>query len=162
MKRLLPFPVLSTALAASWLLLVGELSAAHLLLAAVLGITIPLLAADFLDHLPRVISTGAALRLFMVVLWDIVIANIVVTRLVLGPTGRLQPVFARVPLKLSNPQSMALLASIVTMTPGTVSAVIDTEYRTLLIHALDCSDPEKLVSDIKQRYEKALLETFGC
>lgn len=162
MKRLLPFPVLSAALVASWMLLVGELSAAHLLLAIFLGIVIPLLTADFLDHLPRVASAGAAIRLTLLVLWDIVVANIAVSRLVLGPTGRLQPVFVKVPLTLSNPQSTALLASIVTMTPGTVSAVLDTDNRCLLVHALDCTDPDKLVREIKQRYEKALLETFGC
>ena len=162
MKRWLPFPVLSAALAVGWLLLTSELSLAHVLLAAILGIIIPLVTADFLGHLPRIISAKAALRLFFLVLWDIVIANIAVSRLVLGPTGKLAPVFIRVPLALSNPQSTSLLASIITTTPGTVSAVIDAENRILLVHALDCTNPDQLIADIKRRYEQPLLEIFGC
>jgi multicomponent K+:H+ antiporter subunit E len=162
MKRWLPFPALSLALAASWLLLTSELSLAHALLAVALGIIIPLLVADFLGHLPRIVSVPAALHLFLLVLRDIVVANIAVARLVLGPTGKLEPVFVRVPLTLTNPQSISLLASIITMTPGTVSAVLDAENRLLLIHALDCTDPGQLIEDIKRRYEQPLLEVFGC
>jgi multicomponent K+:H+ antiporter subunit E len=161
-RRWLPFPLLSAALAAGWLALTGDLSAGHLLLAATLGVAIPLVSAPFLEHLPRVRSPAAALRLLLTVTWDIVIANIAVSRLVLGPTGRLSPVFLRVPLELSNTQSTALFASIITMTPGTVSAVIDTENRELLVHALDCESPDALIADIKERYEKPLLEIFGC
>lgn len=162
MKRWLPFPVLSAALAVGWLLLTSEPSPAHTLLAAILGIIIPLVAADFLGHLPRIISARAALRLFLLVLWDIVIANIAVSRLVLGPTAKLAPAFIQVPLALSNPQSTSLLASIITTTPGTVSAVLDAENRILLVHALDCTNPDQLIADIKRRYEQPLLEIFGC
>lgn len=161
-RRWLPYPLLSAALFAGWLMLTGDLSAGHLLLAAVLGTAIPRISAPFLDHLPRVRSPSAALRLLLLVTWDIVIANVAVSRLVLGPTGRLSPVFLRVPLALSNSQSTALFASIITMTPGTVSAVIDTENRELLVHALDCRDPDALIAEIKERYEKPLLEVFGC
>jgi multicomponent K+:H+ antiporter subunit E len=161
-RRWLPYPLLSAALFAGWLMLTGDLSAGHLLLAAVLGAAIPRISAPFLDHLPRVRSPSAALRLLLLVTWDIVMANVAVSRLVLGPTGRLSPVFLHVPLALSNPQSTALFASIITMTPGTVSAVIDTENRELLVHALDCQDPDALIAGIKERYEKPLLEIFGC
>lgn len=161
-RRWLPYPLLSTALFAAWLMLTGDLSAGHLLLAAVLGVAIPQICAPFLADLPRVRSPSAALRLLLLVTWDIVIANVAVSRLILGPTGPLSPVFLRVPLALSNTQSTALFASIITMTPGTVSAVIDTENRELLVHALDCKAPDALIAQIKERYEKPLLEIFGC
>jgi len=162
MRRWLPHPLLSAALAAGWLMLTGDLSAGHLLLALILAIALPLICAPFLDHLPQVRSPYAALRLLLLVTWDIVMANVAVSRLVLGPTGHLSPIFLHVPLALSNPQSTALFASIITMTPGTVSAVIDTEKRELLVHALDCRSPDALIAEIKERYEKPLLEIFGC
>ncbi len=68
----------------------------------------------------------------------------------------------RVPLELSHPQSIALLASIITMTPGTVSSDIAADNRTLLVHVLDCADPAQVVAGIKRRYEQPLLEIFGC
>ncbi|MDP2238860.1 MAG: Na+/H+ antiporter subunit E [Burkholderiales bacterium] len=162
MKRWLPFPLLSAVLAAGWLALVGEASIAHLLLGGLLALAIPLVAAPFLDHLQHVVAPGAAVRLLFLLIRDIVLANIAVARLVLGPEARLRPAFVSVPLALSHPQSIALLASIITMTPGTVSADLAPDRRTLLVHALDCADPARLVADIKRRYEQPLLEIFGC
>jgi len=162
MSRWLPHPMLSAALAISWLLLTGERTFAHLLLGIALGVIIPLTIAPFLEHLPKVLSSRAAIALTLRVTWDIVLANIAVSRLVLGPMDRLRPVFLHVPLALTHPQAVALLASIITMTPGTVSITVDDEKRELLVHALDCPDPEKTIADIKSRYEKPLLEIFGC
>jgi multicomponent K+:H+ antiporter subunit E len=99
-------------------------------------------------------------RLLLVVLWDIVVSNITVARLVLGPMSRLQPAWITVPLALSHPTAISLLASIITTTPGTVSCTIDEQGRYILVHALNCSDPAQMVADIKMRYERPLLVIF--
>lgn len=162
MKAWLPYPFLSVLLLLVWLILVGELSAAHTILALFLAIGIPLICRPFLSGLPKLRSPLAALRLVLLVTYDIVIANIAVARLVLGPPNRLRPVFVQVPLELTDDLSISLLASIITMTPGTVSCDLSKGNTSLLVHALDCGDPPALVADIKQRYEKPLLEIFGC
>jgi multicomponent K+:H+ antiporter subunit E len=162
MKAWLPYPVLSLLLFVVWLLLVAEVSAAHVLLALFLAWGIPMLCRPFLKDLPPVRHAVAALRLVALVTYDIVVANIVVARLILGPTARLKPVFVQVPLTLTQPMSISLLASIITMTPGTVSSDLSQDNKVLIVHSLDCSDPEALVADIQQRYEKPLLEIFGC
>lgn len=162
MKKMVPTPLLSLLLFLGWLLLAMEISLAHVLLGLALAIGIPKLIAAFLDHLAPVQNKSAALRLIFLVTWDIVIANITVARLVLGPNSRLSPMFVEVPLEITNPKSIALLASIITMTPGTVSADLSQDNRLLLVHALDCSDGPGLIADIKKRYEKPLLEIFGC
>lgn len=162
MKAWLPYPILSLLLFIVWLLLVSEISVAHVLLAFFLAWGLPLLCRPFLSTLPAIRQPFAAFRLIGLVTYDIVVANIAVARLVLGPTARLKPVFVQVPLTLTQPMSIALLASIITMTPGTVSSDLSKDNKMLLVHALDCSDPDALVADIKQRYEKPLLEIFGC
>lgn len=162
MKAWLPYPVLSLLLVGVWLLLAAELSVAHIVLALFLAWGIPLLCRPFLAGLPPVRQPLAALRLVMVVTYDIVVANVAVARLVLGPTARLRPAFVEVPLTLTQPMSISLLASIITMTPGTVSSDLSKDNKVLIVHALDCSDTDALVLDIKQRYEKPLLEIFGC
>lgn len=162
MKAWLPYPVLSLLLFVVWLLLVAEISVAHVLLALFLAWGIPMLCRPFLKDLPPVKHVFAALRLVALVTYDIVVANVAVARLVLGPTARLKPAFVQVPLTLTQPMSISLLASIITMTPGTVSSDLSQDNKVLIVHALDCSDPEALVADIQQRYEKPLLEIFGC
>jgi len=100
--------------------------------------------------------------LFLVVLGDIIVANINVARLVLGPMSRLKPAFIEIPLDTDSDFVATILGSIITLTPGTVSIDIDRERRILHVHALDVEDTAALVSEIKTRYEAPLKEIFGC
>ncbi len=162
MLRIFPYPILSLVLAISWMLLITEFSLAHALLALFLAWAIPKLCAPFVDHLPKIQSYAAALRLVFVVTWDIVVANVAVARLVLGSPSKLRPAFLEVPLDTQNPQAQALFASIITMTPGTVSADFSDDHKTLYVHALDCEDAQGMIDDMKSRYERPLKEIFGC
>ena len=156
----LAHPWLSTLLAVSWLLLQHTLAPVHLLSAVLIGLIVPRLLHPLLPPAPT-IRMLPALRLALVVLGDIVTSNITVAKLVLGPMSRPQPVWIRVPLQLQHPTAISLLASIITTTPGTVSSCIDEERRYILVHALDCSDAQQMVADIKVRYERPLLLIFG-
>lgn len=162
MRNWLPYPILSLLLVVTWLLLAAQWSVAHVLLALFLGWLIPLICRPFLSGTPRLKNPVAAIKLLFLVTYDIVVANIVVARLILGPSDRLKPVFVSVPLALTQPFSISLLAGIITMTPGTVSADLSQGNHCLWVHALSCDDPQSLVAEIKQRYEKPLLEIFGC
>lgn len=156
--RWLPHPVVSLLVAAAWLLLQESLAPAHLLTAAVLALVVPLLLKGFLGPRIHLRSPRLIPRFVLQVLRDIVMSNLRVARIVLDPTRDPQPCWVRVPLELEHPSAVVLLASIITMTPGTVSCVIDEERREILVHALDCSDPVALVADIKLRYERPLME----
>jgi multicomponent K+:H+ antiporter subunit E len=67
----------------------------------------------------------------------------------------------RVPLTLKQPTAQALLASIITMTPGTVSAIVDEDQACIWVHALDCDDAAGVAADIDRRYQQPLMEIFG-
>ncbi len=152
-------PVLSLLLAASWLALSRSLEPVHLLSAALLGLIVPRLLRGLL-HVGSPIRWGSAIRLTFVVLWDIVVSNITVARLVLGPMSRPQPAWLRVPLASEHHRVNALFASIITMTPGTVSAVIDEAAGCIWVHALNCDDAAGMVADMKARYEAPLMAVF--
>ncbi len=152
-------PWLSVLLAASWLLLQHTLAPFHLISAALIGLLVPRLLHAFLPA-TRPIRVIPAMRLTLVVLWDIVVSNITVARLVLGPMSRPQPAWVSVPLALTHPTAISLLASIITTTPGTVSCLIDEQRKHILVHALNCSDPAQMAADIKARYETPLLAIF--
>jgi multicomponent K+:H+ antiporter subunit E len=68
--------------------------------------------------------------------------------------------FVTVPLDLRTPEAISTLAGTITMTPGTVSASLSADGRSLLVHCLDTDDPQKTVSDIKARYESRLKRIF--
>lgn len=91
-------------------------------------------------------------------LQDIVLANLQVARLILGRQDRLSPGFVSVPLTVRDPRAVSLLAAIVTMTPGTVSAELSDDRTTLQVHALDLREPQALLELIRERYERPILE----
>ena len=160
MSRLLPSPLTSAVLFVAWLLLNGSASTGHLLLAALLAIAIPLAAAPVRGERARIRHPGAAMRLAMVVLWDIVVSNVEVARRILGPESRLKPAFVWVPLSIRDPHGIAALAGIITLTPGTLSSDLSEDQRHLLVHALHVDDAQALVASIKSRYEAPLMHIF--
>lgn len=161
-RRWLPHPLLSLCLLGVWLLLVNDLSLGHCLLGAFLGWLIPLVSQVFWINPPQ-IRKPIKLCLFLLrVLGDIVVANLEVAKLILGPTSRLRPAFVEVPVQLDDELALTMLASIVSLTPGTVSADLSDDKRTLLIHSLNVDDEAELVRTIQTRYEAPLLEVFAC
>ncbi len=159
---LLPRPLLSALVCVTWLLAHNTVYLGHVLLAIVLGIALPRLTLAFWPDAPRLRRPGLALRLLAVFAYDIVVANFHVARLVLGPNDRLRPVFLHVPLDLDDEFGVALLASMVTLTPGTVSVDLDEDASMLVVHALDAEDPQAMVDVIKRRYEEPLKQVLGC
>lgn len=163
MKRLLPHPLLSAILLVLWLLLANELSVGHLLLGAVLGWAVPLYTARFWPEEVRVRRPLVLLRFILVVLYDIVVANVTVARLILGPGERMQPAFLTMPLALRSEVAISLLANTISLTPGTVSAYLSADRRSLIIHSLHTTAPDELLETIRQRYEQPLKEVLeGC
>lgn len=160
--RYLPQPALSLLLLFTWLLLVNDLSLGHWLLGGFLGWVIPLLTRPYWVSMPRLHAPLAALKLLLVVLGDIVVANLEVARLILSPRRALRPAFVEVPMDLDDELALTLLASITTLTPGTVSADLSEDRRTLLVHGLDVDDEAALIASIKSRYEAPLKEIFTC
>ncbi len=158
--RWLAHPVLSLMLAVTWLLLQQSVAVANIITAVVLGLVVPRLVHGFLSAgvVPR--SWMAALRFTGVVLWDIVMSNIAVAKLVLLPGARPRPAWVVVPLTLRDPTAITLFATVITTTPGTVSCVVDEDQHFILVHALDCDDPAAMAAQMKERYEQPLREIF--
>jgi multicomponent K+:H+ antiporter subunit E len=158
--RLLPQPMLSFVLFLSWNLAQNDISPGSLIMGAVLGWAIPLFTARFWPDYPHVRSYVKLFRLMFLVLWDIVMASLLVARQVLGPTKKLQPRFVHIPLELETDYAITLLASIISLTPGTVSSIVSSDKKTLVVHALHCPDEADAIAGMKRRYEAPLKEIF--
>jgi len=160
MKRWIPQPLVSAMLLAVWLALNNTLHPAHLLLGAVLAITIPVWTSQSSIGRPKPRQLLTVIVLACIVLYDIVKSNIDVALLILGPEKNIQPAFVWVPLDLTDPHAKAALAGIITMTPGTLSSDFSEDGKYLLVHAFNVTDAAALVADIKARYELPLKEIF--
>lgn len=160
--RWLPHPLLAAATASLWLALAPRLDAAALAGALLVGLLVPRLTRAFSPARPTRVRLRPALRLALVVVGDIIVANWQVARLVLDPRVALRPAIVRVPVTLDDPFVLTVLGSIVSLTPGTVTLEIDRDAGVLIVHALDVGDTDRLVALIQSRYEAALREVFAC
>ncbi|MBA2779904.1 Na+/H+ antiporter subunit E [Billgrantia kenyensis] len=160
--RYLPTPTLSLVLLVVWLLMVRSIAPGQVLLGLVLAIGIPLLTRRFWEPLPQVKHPLKLAWFVLVVLYDIVKANIHVSLLILLPRREPHPGFVEYPLEVKDRLTVTLLANTITMTPGTVSTNIRLDGSSLLIHVLDLDDEQALIREIRDRYERPLKEIFEC
>lgn len=161
MTRLVPHPLLSAGLLAMWLLLNGA-SAGHLVLGAVIALVGGRALAAVEPERVRLRNPRAILRLLAVVAGDILRSNLAVATLIVtdGRHGQRTSAFVAVPLRLRAPAPLAVLAVVVTATPGTAWVEFDPETGILLLHVFDMVDEEEWRSLIRDRYEALLLEIF--
>lgn len=166
-KSLFATPLRSALLFVVWCALHNSLSPVVLLSGLILALLIPWLSRGFREAQPNIRRYGLFGRYLLMVLWDIVIANLQVVKVVLGRNSALKPGFVLLPLDLKEPLPLTILAATICLTPGTVSAELlprqagDTP-RYLLLHVLDLQDEDALIRELKQRYEAPLQEIFAC
>jgi multicomponent K+:H+ antiporter subunit E len=160
MTRWLPHPWFALWLLVAWLLLQQSLAAPTIVLGIVLALALSW-ALGKLD-LPRVRvrSLGTLLVLLARVFGDIVRSNIAVARIIVSPRSRINSGFVAIPLEMTHPYALALLACIITATPGTIWVSHDSARQVLVIHVLDVVDESVWIANIKRRYEQPLLRIF--
>ena len=154
--------VLGAVLLVTWLLLNESLSPGQVLLGAALTLALLRLADRLRPMRPRLRRTLEFLPLLGVVAVDVVRSNVGVARVILGFTGgrRVQSGFLDVPLELRDPHALAVLAAILTSTPGTTWAGVSRDGTSLRLHILDLHDEQYWIDTIKQHYEQPLMRIF--
>ncbi|TAG15432.1 MAG: Na+/H+ antiporter subunit E [Rhodobacterales bacterium] len=161
MKRLFPHPYLTLTLVVFWFLLVNQWKVGSLVMALILATIIPHLTSAWWPDRPRVKRPFGLAAYSLLVLWDVIVANFQVARIVLFmPRDKIQSNWVTVPLDLRAPEAITLLAGTITMTPGTLTADRSACGRALLIHSLHAPDPDAVRDDIKARYESRLKRIF--
>lgn len=160
MSRVLPYPLLTAALTLMWLILTS-FSPGQLLL----GIAVAVVAGQGMAALhpakPRLRRWDLIPKLTAIVFYDIIRSNIAVAAIILqGQRRQRTSGFLTIPLDLRDPTGLAILAIIVTSTPGTAWVDYNSARGTLLLHVLDIVEEQEWVDLIKNRYEQLLLEIF--
>lgn len=161
MKRWWPYPLLTAALVAMWLLLTESVALGSILMGGILA-TVALWGFRALDPPGgRLKRPRAAFTLAALVIADIARSNLAVVKIILNPrkTERVSG-FLHIPLDMRAPYGLATLACIITGTPGTIWVEYNSANNTILLHILDLVDESTWIDTIKGRYEKRLMEIF--
>ncbi len=161
MKRGLSLPLSALFLLLLWLLLNGTPTLGQFALGGALAVIVSLAGASMRPLRARPRRPLTALVLCVRVVIDIVRSNIAVAGIIFGSAQqRSNAAFMRIPLELRDPHGLAVLACIITATPGTVWAGLSPDDGSLTLHVLDLQDEELWTRTIKQRYERPLMEIF--
>lgn len=156
----MPHPWMTGFLLLVWLLLQRSLAPGTWLAGGVLALALGWAYGRLAPPPARLRQVSTLVLLAGRVALDITRSNLAVARVVLGRGRRVHAGFVAIPLTLTDPHGLALLACIITSTPGTIWVEHDPQRSVLLIHVLDLVDETVWVETIKRRYEQPLLRVF--
>jgi len=152
---------MTVVLVAVWLLLNSSVALGQIALGTALGAALVAAAAPLRPLRPTLRRADVAVRLFFSVLIDIIQSNFAVARIILGLVNRsIHSGSMVIPLDLRDPHGLAVLAMIITFTPGTVWQGLSDDRSELTIHVLDLVNEAHWIHKIKQRYELPLKDIF--
>jgi multicomponent Na+:H+ antiporter subunit E len=148
------------ALTLVWMAVSGSFSFANLLLGVLLGA-----AALFIvrEEMPRAVARvrlWPALVLGVVFVREVILSAWKVAKLVLSRRMDLKPGIFAYPLTVERDFQIAMLANLVTLTPGTLSVDVSQDRRLLFVHAIDSSDPETTCAEIRTVFEERIERAF--
>jgi multicomponent K+:H+ antiporter subunit E len=160
MTRLIPYPLLAASLLLMWLLLTQSFSPGQIALGA--AVSLLATASTAALHRPNMLirSWRKVAELAAIVVADVIRSNIAVARIALSFSRKRHSSFIRLQLQLRDQQALAILALILTATPGTAWIQFNRTDGMLLIHVFDLVDEEAWARLLKSRYERLLMEIF--
>jgi len=160
-KRLIPHPLVSLMLLLVWIGLVNKITLGNVILGGFLGLVIPAITAPYWPDRPKLGKPLVIIEYILIVLWDIIVANVQVALIILFKRNdAIQSKWVTVPLELTSPEAITVLAGTITLTPGTVSSSLAADGSALLVHCFHAEDETEVRDTIKSRYEGRLKRIF--
>ncbi len=150
--------LLNFSLAFLWMFLSANFSANGFLIGFLLGALALIIMRRFFNGRLYLERIWAIIKLALLFLKELVLANIAVLKVVLKPKLDMQPAFFKYETALTEEWELTLLSSLITLTPGTVVVHISDDNKYLYIHAIDAADIDETIASIRDSFEKAILE----
>lgn len=104
----------------------------------------------------------AALVLGLIFVRELALSSVLVARTAFARNIDITPAIIAVPLELKTDFGVALVANLVSLTPGTTSLHTSKDSKILYVHALDAMDDEAAIASIKNSFEKWVRKVEGA
>ncbi|GAB4422200.1 MAG: Na+/H+ antiporter subunit E [Anaerolineae bacterium] len=152
--------LLNILLALAWTALTGQFDPVNFMSGFVLGYLVLWLAqrmagpSNYFKKVYQIIS-------FVLFFMDALIrANLRVAYEVITPPYTMRPGIVAIPLEVKTDAAITLLANLITLTPGTLSLDVSADRRVLYVHSMYVDDVEQFRREIKEGFERRVLEVF--
>jgi multicomponent Na+:H+ antiporter subunit E len=91
-------------------------------------------------------------------LWELVVANVRVALDVMRHEHAIRPAVVAIPLDATSDGEILLLSALINITPGSVTIDVSDDRRTLYVHVMHVESVEATRRDIKDGYERRVLQ----
>ncbi len=152
--------LMNIILALMWAAVSGSFTGRSLLFGFGVGFLIMVITRQVIGVPTYGTRTLRALGLVAFFFWELIKATLRVAYDVLTPGLQIRPGVIAIPLDVKTDAEITLLANLITLTPGTLSLDVSTDRRVLYIHAMYMHDPEAIRRQIKQGFERRVIEVL--
>ncbi|MBM7554686.1 Na+/H+ antiporter subunit E [Thalassobacillus pellis] len=150
--------VINIVIAILWMFLSESYTFTTFFVGYMLGIALLFLLQRFIPDAFYLQRVGKILSLIILFIKELLLSNIDIVKLVYKPKLDIEPGIFALPTELKSNWEITLLANLITLTPGTLSIAISEDQSYIYVHAMDIPDVEESINDIKDTFEKAIME----
>ncbi|MBC5638765.1 MULTISPECIES: Na+/H+ antiporter subunit E [Ornithinibacillus] len=155
----MPFQIIiNLIIAIMWMFLSESYTLASFIAGYIWGILLVLLLNRFIPGRFYGIRVVKIVKLLLLFVKELFLSNLGILKLVYTPKPEIEPGIFALPLEVKSNWEITILAHLISLTPGTLSVAVSDENDILYIHAMDIDEVDKSVKEIKESFEKAILE----
>lgn len=141
-----------------WMFLSESYSLISFVWGYIVGLILLLILNRFFSgpfYLKRVYKIVVLLLIFI---RELILSNLDIVKLVYQRQSDFEPGIFAMPLEVKSNWEITLLANLITLTPGTLSIALTDDNSHIFIHAMHIDDKEQSIHEIKNTFEKAIME----
>lgn len=150
--------LLNLIIAVVWMFLHNDWSFPRFTIGYLIGAASIGLLSRFWPHDFYLKRVWAVIKLLMLFLKELFVSSFVVIGLIIRPKLSIRPGIVALQTELQSDWEITVLSCLICLTPGTLTLDVSKDGRTLYIHAMDINDAELLSQQIKNSFEKAIME----
>ncbi|MDQ0254314.1 multicomponent Na+:H+ antiporter subunit E [Evansella vedderi] len=150
--------LLNIGIAFLWILLRNDFTVIDFLVGYFIGFIMLFVLRGLLNFEFYGRRVYAFFKLIVLFIYKLILANIDVIKIVLSPKMDIRPGIIAVPTDLDTEWEITLLATMISLTPGTLSMNFSENGKTIYVHFIHIEDKDEAIKEIHDSFEKAILE----
>lgn len=151
---------INVILALAWAAVTGSFAVFNLFVGFVFGLIALWLIREQTATRAYFGRAMAFVELGALFLWELLLSALRVAAIVLRRDMKLSPGVIAYPLTVTRDVEITLLANFITLTPGTLSVDVSEDRKVLFVHCIDVPDEAATIADIRDGFERKILEAF--
>ncbi|MEI3606885.1 Na+/H+ antiporter subunit E [Pseudogracilibacillus sp. SE30717A] len=150
--------VVNVIISFMWMFLSESYTFTTFLFGYILGALLLLLLNRFFPSRYYLAPIYKMIVLFLIFIRELILSNIDIVKIVYKRKPDVEPGIFALPIDVKKNWEITLLANLITLTPGTLSVAISDDQSKIFIHAMHIDDIQESINDIKNTFEKAIME----